>query len=299
MAGEQLVQRLARLIIAVPVSTPGDYTHVTRDVFEFNVGDKASDPANRVQFKIGKNLEKEPNTSEIIVTNLSPKTRARIQEKGSKITLFAGYKEVGMSKIFDGDVRTADQVREGASWLTKIRVGDGERSYRFAHASESFAPGTGAGDIIKFLANASGLALGNIPTDVINIGFSFDQGYAVHGLVSRELDRVVKAIPGGYTVSVQDGALQLLRVGSSLEASVPQDDTDSGLIGSPEMGTPDKKGKPALVKYKRLLTPVLPGSRRKLVSERYNGFVRVKKCNFDGDTYQGPWDVEIEGVIDG
>src|SRR5258706_12959850 len=102
-----------------------------------------------------------------------------------------------------------------------------------------------------------------------------------------------------YTWSIQYQSLQVLLPGGSVGGEIPVFSPSTGLIGSPEMGSPEKKGKPALVKFKALVRATKPGARVKLESERYDGVVLVKKANFDGDTRGGDWYVTIEGVNHG
>lgn len=260
-------------------------------------GDGDTSVGLRVQFKIHKNEEKDPNTSEITVTNLSESTRQSLQKKNVRAILEAGYATTGMSRIFVGDARSVDHVRNGADFDTILRLGSGERAIRFARAQESFAPGTPAGAVLRFLVGQSGLASGNAE-DVARVldGRTLQQGYLVEGKTSNSLDRFLKSV--GYRWSVQDEALQILLPGQSVAVQIPEVSADTGLIGSPEMGCPEKKGKPALVKFKTLLLPTRPGGRVRLRSERYNGQVRVKKCTFDGDTRSQTWYTEIEGVIE-
>lgn len=291
----ELYGRKCKVTIAIPVSTPGDFAHVTSDVIEINGGDDPENPGMRVQFEISRNSEKDPNTSQVIVTNLAPSTRGQLQKKGVKLTLEAGYESVGTSRLFIGDVRTTDHVRNGSDWDTTMKLGDGERAFKFARVSESFSPGVGAGDVLQYLAQQSGLAIGNIPTVVANLTTSFDQGYVAYGKWGNVFDRLVKSL--GYVWSIQDGALQVLLPGQSNTAAVPNITPDSGLIGSPEMGTPEKKGKPALLKFRSLLTPVIPGGQVHLQSLRYDAFVRVKKVKHTGDTHGNEWYSDIEGVI--
>lgn len=291
-ANERLYGRKARVILAIPVSTPGDYQHVTTDTIEIN--DSSAAPGLRIKFKIVKTDEKDPNSSEITIVNLEPAHRAALQQKGVKATLEAGYEATGLTRIFFGDIRTTDHVRNGSSWDTVLKCGDGERSFQYARLTESFAPGTGAGDIVKRLAQASGLAIGNVPDQVLNIQLSYDHGYCVAGLVSKSLDKLLKGL--GYTYSIQDGALQVLTPNSTIGGEVPVLSPSTGLIGSPEMGSPEKKGKPALLKFKAYLFPARPRGRVKIESDRYNGFFRVKKATLSGDTRGPEWYTEGEGV---
>jgi hypothetical protein len=293
--GDTLFGRRARVTVSIPVDTPGDFTHVTTDEMVINGGDDPSAPGLRVKFKIDKTDQKDPNSSIVIITNLSPSSRARLQKKGVKLTLEAGYQATGVSRIFVGDVRTVDHVRNEADWDTTLKLGDGERAYRFARVAESFAAGTPKAVILQRLANLSGLVLGNVPNQAGALRGSFDQGYSATGRWSDVFDRFVKSL--GLTWSIQDGALQVLAPGQAQQAQVLEISPSTGLVGSPEMGTPEKKGQPALLKFKFLLQPLLPGGQVKLVSARYNGFVRARKVSIEGDTRGSEWYTTVEGVI--
>jgi hypothetical protein len=289
-----LAGRRCRVVIAVPVTS--DFHSTTFDELEINGGEGGGrDPGLRVAFKIEKSDGKEPNHSEITITNLSPDSRGKLQKKGVKVTLEAGYDQTGVSKIFRGDARTIDHVRNEATWDTKIKCGDGERAWRFARVNESFAAGTRAGAVLDYLAQQSGLQIGSVPSVVVNLTTQYDHGYVVSGRWSDEMDRLVKSI--GYKWSVQDETLQVLLPGAASKAAVPEISPTTGLIGSPEFGTPEKKGKPALVKFKSLLMPTQPGARVKLKSDRYDGFVRVKKVSIEGDTHGGSWYTTYQGII--
>lgn len=289
-----LFGRRCRVVVATPSAE--DFRSTTFDELEVNGGEGTDGESGlRVAFKIERSDGKEPNKSEVTISNLSPDTRGKLQKKGVKVTLEAGYDATGLARIARFDVRTIDHVRNGADWDTKFKGGDGERAWRFARVSESFAANTGAGDVLDYLANASGLQVGNVPNVVGNLLVRYDHGYVVSGKWKDEMDRLVKSI--GYVWSVQDETLQVLLPGQPSTASVPFISPDSGLIGSPEFGTPEKKGKPALVKFKSLLMPTLPGARVRLKSERYDGHVRIKKCETAGDTHGGDWYVTIQGTL--
>ena len=80
-------------------------------------------------------------------------------------------------------------------------------------------------------------------------------------------------------------------------ALIPEISVDSGLIGSPEFGTPEKNGKPALVKFTSLFTVTQPGARVHLKSERYNGEVLVVKSQFVGDTHGRDFYTHYQGTL--
>ncbi len=295
--GDNLFDRRCRLTIANPVDTPNDFTTTTTDVIEIDGGvtDDRAVAGMRLKFRITKTDKKEPNTSEITVTNLSPDRRKSLQKKGVKVMLEAGYRDTGVAKIFTGDVRSIDHIRSTADFDTTMKLGDGERAWNFARVSESFSPGTRAADIGKALGKALGIGLGNLEKILSENTGIFDQGYAAAGSAAREFDRFMRSQK--LLWSVQDSEIQVLKPGQVLEAPIPYFTADSGLVESPEMGTPGKKGKPALVTFKGLLQPVKPGTKVKLKSERYDGLVKVKSCTYDGDTHGGAWYVTISGEV--
>lgn len=310
VSGKALFDRRCKLTIANPATmanpTDGqivdpykDYSKTFVDVIEINGGttDNRDVLGLRIKFKIDKTLKKQPNTSEITVTNLSPTRRASLQKKGVKVLFEAGYKELGLSRYFAGDVRTIDHVRDGADWNTVIKLGDGERAWKYARVSESHAPGTRAADVIKSLGKALGLDLGNLDDQVAGIDAVFDGGFAAVGSASKAFDRAIQAVRKSW--SIQDGELQILDPYSDevLDLPIPEITPDTGLIGSPEMGAPKKKGGSPLVHFTSLLIPTKPGAKVKLVSNRYDGYVRVESCSFTGDTSGGDWYSVIDGTV--
>lgn len=292
-----LFDRRCRVTVANPSTDTTNFSDKSTDVIQIDGGttDQTDVPGLRVAFSIAKTDKKEPNTSQITVTNLSDSRRKSLQKVGVKILLEAGYKELGVTKFFSGDVRTIDHVRNGADWDTTFKLGDGERAWKYARVNESFAAGTRAADALTTIAKKVGLQVGNLSQQANLVNAIFDQGWAACGSASRAFDQIVRSI--GKTWSIQDDTLQILDPFGTVDLPVPVISVDSGLIGSPEMGTPPAKGKPAMLKFTSLLIPVKPGAKVKLESERYNGYIRIHKVNFIGDTAGGDWFSHMEGTI--
>ena len=260
-------------------------------------GDDPKEPGLRITFKITKTSQKEPNAGEITIYNLSPDSRGALGTKGVKVLLEAGYVATGLAQCFIGDARTIDHIREGADWKTIVRLGDGERAFQFARASESFAGGCTVGDVVRYCAGAMGLAMGNVGTEAAKLATKLQHGWVSHGAASSELDRIVRSV--GYSYSIQDGQVFVMAPGQALTQAIPDLDSTSGLIGSLQMGTPEKKGKAAALKFRALLMPqAMPGGRIHVKSERYNGVFRTRKVEHSGDTRGGEWYSDFESVAD-
>ncbi len=246
----------------------------------------------RVNFKIEKTVTKEPNRALIQIFNLASSTRAKLQARGTRVLLSAGYGE-DLSLLFDGDSRTIDHVRDGADWVTKIQSGDGERHQRYAVFSGSFRPGAKIKDIVLQLVNALQLDPGNAAAQLTNVVDQFVSGYASHGKASTELDSILSGL--GIEWSIQDGQIQLLAPGEVTKDSAVLVNQQSGMVGSPEHGTPEVLGGPGILRVKSLLNPLIkPGRRIKVESVSTNGFFRVEKVSHSGDTHKGDWYSTVE-----
>lgn len=247
----------------------------------------------RAQLRVMKTAEKEPNTAAVTVFNLSEQSRAAMQKKGLKVIVEAGYTGT-IAQLFSGDARQVDHVREGPSWLTKIQCGDGETAYQYATVSENFRPGTAFGDVFAKVARATGWDVTDATATVrAAVPTVFRQGYAACGRASAEVDRLLRG--RGLEWSVQDGRLQVLGLGKVTRETAVVLSAATGLIGSPALGTPAKKGKPALMKIKSLLQPELrPGRRVRVQATAVNGDFRVVTVTHSGDTHGQEWYSEIE-----
>jgi hypothetical protein len=252
----------------------------------------------RAVFKVVKTHKKEPNTLDLKLTNLAEKTRGLMKTKGAQVILTAGY--VGQaSVIFEGQARTIDHVRTGSDWVTHIQCGDGERAFQLSRFTQSFKPGTPVVDVVRAGARALGVGLGNLEEALARGGFrgnlsQFASGYSAKGRASSELDRLFRTLGLGW--SIQDGNLVILKDGETLQDRAILLSPDTGLIGSPDHGAPNKKGGPSELKAKCLLQPQLKlGGRVELRTESIQGAqYRVDKLEHEGDSAGGNWYSSLE-----
>lgn len=250
----------------------------------------------RVTFKIKKTLSKEPNTADIEIYNLSADTRRAMRTKGALVTLEAGYKKEN-GVIFTGDARTIDHVRAGPDWITRIRCGDGEKAFQFNNAVISARPNAKRTDVAKKVIDALGLKPGNALGQIAGaVGAGTDRflkGYSFAGNAAKALDDLVRA--AGLTWSIQDGEVQVLAADGKRREIAFRLSPDSGLIGSPEHGTPDKKSKKSKLKARTLLRAELkPGSAVVIDSEATKGNYRCDTVNHIGDSFSNDWFSDLE-----
>lgn len=249
----------------------------------------------RTVFKIEKTLEKHPNTAEIAVYNLAEKSRRSMQRKGAPVLLQVGYETATQAIIFTGDARLIEHKVEGPDWITKIESGDAERAIAGAHMSESFAEGTRVLDIVGAAVREMGIDPGNIYARASELQRTMASGYTAHGRASQVLASVLAG--EGFTFSIQNGRLQILKPAESSTETVFVLNSRSGLVGSPEHGTPPKKGKPATLKITSLLLPTLaPGRRVQVDALATKGLYKIEKLTHRGDTHGGEWLTEMEAT---
>jgi hypothetical protein len=145
----------------------------------------------RVKFTVKKTAKPEPNVGDVTIYNLNEDSRRALKHKGEQVSIEAGYPDT-IAQIFSGNASFIDHSHEGADWLTKAQLGDGERAFRWATKSESFKPGTPISYVCQQLAKATGLDVTDATKVLGGLTGQFAQGFAVSGRVLPELTALLK-----------------------------------------------------------------------------------------------------------
>lgn len=248
-------------------------------------------------FSVTKSLDREPNTAEIKIWNLSETSRQSAEQaENQRVRLEAGY-EIGdgTSVIFEGNLRKASSKREGPDIVTTIEAGDGERAYRGSRVNRSFGPGTSLRAVIEALGDAMGLGTGNLPNVASEVNFeglgdTFAEGVVISGAAREELSGLLDS--AGIEWSVQNGNLQLLVRRRALDATAIRLSSETGLVESPAI---DSEG--VMTAKALLISEIFPGRKVQIDSEFVTGFYRVTKATYTGDTAGTDWYVNIEGRV--
>jgi hypothetical protein len=254
--------------------------------------DKLAIAGLRVVFKVEKTLKLEPNNSEIQVFNVSPTSRAQMPAEGATIQLQAGH-EGNEAVIYSGQAHFIDHVFDGPDCVTKIECSDGAVAMQ-TPVAQSFAPGTTTGGVVERLSQTIGVGVGNLNQKLPGLNQQYSQGHVAKGRAVRELKVVLAR--AGMTFSIQDGQLLILKGRETTQTTVYKLNSETGLIGSPQHGTPPKKPEdPHLLKVKSILLPqVLPGRLIELDAINKKGLFRVEKLTHKGDTHGDDWFSEME-----
>lgn len=248
----------------------------------------------RVQFKIEKTTDKEPNTCELTITNLAEGTRANLCKKPLIVRVDAGWEEDGGARhLFGGDLRYGYSKRDGTDWSTILQLGDSSRAFQNARVNRSYAAGTSVLVALREAARSMGVGLPkNVEADA-DLQRAFSAGVQLHGPAADELARLLA--PYGYSFSFQDGRLQILKDDEVFATRALVISQDTGLLGSPEFGAPSKDGKPPTLTIRTLLYPqVTPGGMLSVQSESINGIFRAERVTHNGDSHGDDWCTEIE-----
>lgn len=250
----------------------------------------------RVKAKIKRSLRFEPNTADIQIYNCNEEHRSQMKGRWIPIVLEAGYGD-HLGRIFSGEARFIDHVKEGADWISKCQCGDGERAFRFTRLSKGYGTGTGVLQVAKDLVAALGSAAAGTSTNLAaNLTDQFAGGYAVHGQAGRELTKILSG--RGLEWSIQDGKIQVLPIGKPNGGTAILLSPTTGLVGSPEHGTPSPQQPQSsqhTLTLKCFLQPtIIPGVAIQLSSRSAKGLMRAATVSIDLDTHGGPFYDEIE-----
>ena len=250
----------------------------------------------RMSFTVKRTLKPDANSASVEVFNLSATSRAGIKRKGVRVILEAGYADVGLETVITGDCRLASHEQSGTEWVTRFELLDGGRVLRYGRASTSYAPGTPVSKAVGDLAGKLGLSGGQLAKQLPSLAAKTLNGIVTHGSVPETLDKLLK--PQGYSWSVQDGKLQVLKGDSDHTELIPLISTDSGLIGSPKLLTPDKNEGRSLLSFTSLLNArIRPGCLVAVQSKQFSGQFRVETVTHKGDTHGTDWTSEVEAIL--
>jgi hypothetical protein len=250
----------------------------------------------RISFGVKKSLSKTPNTCEVKIYNLAPLTRGEVEEDGVQVKVEAGYD--GVTKLlFQGDVRSAFSETDGAHWVTTMHLADGGKAFGNARGNRSYRGGTRVITILRDLAKSFGLEL---PRDVLaapELRTQFAAGYVLDGPVRDHLTTLLDRF--GYSWSIQNGRLQVLRDDAVVAGTVREISEATGMLGSPAMDKPKKKGGRTVSVRNQLYPELAPGGAIVLKSLQINGQFKIKEVVHQGDTHDDgddSWTTSVEAT---
>lgn len=254
-----------------------------------------SSDGTRVSFSVKKGLGKDPNTAEVKIYNLAESSRADFARTPLRVRIEAGHGDE-YRLLFVGDLRPGSGSKlERPTWETKLLLGDGSRAFANARVNKSYKKGTPFRTVLREAAGSLGLKLPKEIDASPNLQSQLATGEVLTGWASDELTRLLA--PYGYGWSIQNGSLLILRDEDTRPDTARVIDVENGpMIGSPEMGTPDKSGKAPTMNVESMLYPeITPGGKIDVRSLSIRGLFKVLSVEHTGDTHGGDWKTKIEG----
>lgn len=238
----------------------------------------------RMTFDIVKSSDDKSNTAKIEVYNLSPEHQSQIIKEWNDIKLMAGYK--GNERlIFQGQIRTAIPRVSGTDRIVTIECGDGDREILKGFINRTLEAGSTADDVVNECQKAMFDVKASYKDNLLKM---YSRGRVLSGRASDILTEQCKSDDAQW--SIQDGQLVLLKGGNVIPNAAWLISQDTGMLGSPE---PTTDG----VKVKTLLNPAyMIGGVAKVDSLIFGGAIRIEKLIHRGDTHEGEWASELEGL---
>lgn len=245
----------------------------------------------RVVFKVERAHSPDANGASIQVYNLNRSSRDLLADDDTVAQLEAGY-GTARPQIFKGRISKTTTKRNGSDRVTTLETEDGADQLAKARVSASFAAGARLADVFNTVKDDLGVGVGNA-IEAFNEGnftralTQFSQGIVLRGNGREMIDRLTKA--AGLEWSIQDEQLVITKPGEPLPGEAVVLSEGTGLVGSPEAG---EKG---IVRARALIQPGLDPARRvKIESDEIDGFYRVVRSTYTGDSHGPDWYCDLE-----
>lgn len=261
--------------------------------------------ALRITFATKKGDVETPNSAEINVYNLSDDTAARIRREFMQVYLSAGY-EGNTGTIFRGNIRQVRLWREnGVDTVLAILAADGDRAYNFATVNTTLAAGSKPADRVRVCQGsmeAKGTKAGYAP-DLG--GQPLPRGKVMYGMARQYMRD--EARDTGTDWSIQDGKVQMVPRRGYLPGEAVVLTHETGLVGSPEQ-TQDGISVRCLLNprlrvggrirlnnasVKTMQTPLKLAAGQQAARLDADGFYRIIKVEFRGDTRGNDWYADL------
>lgn len=251
----------------------------------------------RVAFDITKTNKKSANNAKIMIYNLNESNKSILKTKEDlSLTLEIGYGINNIDLLFTGDIVRSSTQRSGPDFISTIEVDDGDQALTTATLDKSYVAGTNmktvVNDALQSMKDAGQVIIGtvnNIKDDIAQNGFS------ASGLAANVIEQITKK--QGLEFSVQDNETQILGEDEDTGEEAIVLTPSTGLIGSPRIGLIGKEAaKIDGIEFKALIqtTRFKPGRVAQIKSREVDGFFKILKSKFTGDTHAPAWFVTCE-----
>jgi len=232
---------------------------------------------------------KRANKCEVKLYNLNNLSLGWLEQSGLAIQVLAGENLPQQLFLGDIDPRGVETELTPTDRVTTIKAGDGRRNYRDATFVRSYPSSVLSDVILADILTSIGLPLGY--RDPLLTSVLYPTGTAWATRAQAALDDVVGAMGG--TWSIQDGAIEIVAIGSTVPDTAVLISAATGMRGSP------KRTDRGVAVTSGLLPSVRPGRIVAIESLRVSGFYRVSRVRHDIDSRGLRWETTLEGELVG
>jgi len=250
----------------------------------------------RVAFELVKTSLPRANELTVSIYNLSPSSRAQVEQIGARLVLSAGYTRDIIKTLAVGDVSSYETLTDGnGDRVTTLICGDGVRALRDTRIALSYMGGIAAQQIVTDISGAMALDSVDILADLSG---GYRNGYSYSGQARGALDELASRF--NFDWSIQNGELKILERRTADTRDVVVLTPQTGLIGSPapldDLGTAmAQNAQQAGLTVECQLQPRLyPASVVELRSRDYTGRYRIETVIHRGDTHGNDWRSELQ-----
>ena len=250
----------------------------------------------RVSFEVQMSRGTAAHTAKIRLYNALPTTLAALDGTDPTVLLQVGYgdplvrgggagipRTIFLGKVIRNGLKTQ---REATDRITTIEARDTPGVYEAPPVQLVYSQPVSHADVVRAVAGALGVSVGalSLPVEI-----TLTQGGTFSGNPRTILDTI--AASAGATWWVSDGVLYMAGEGEAVAAAAPSfSATQGNLIGSPEKK--DRRG----VKIRGLLDATMrPGRLFVVDSPTLSGTFVATDVRFVGDSWEGPFYVELIG----
>lgn len=185
--------------------------------------------ALHIEFEINFSDGEEPDTSEVIIYNLSDDSIEAIKRDGY-CYVDAGYREMrNKANILTGEIEDVETEWQGMDKITTIKISDGGKSWRTTMHNQTYAEGTTATQVLTDLANKLGyeiVAIKPVQEIVYKLGLTLTKS------ASKSLQQIVHDTKSKMFINKDRIVIRGMKEGYQTGFVLNQ---DSGLVGTPSL----------------------------------------------------------------
>ncbi len=186
----------------------------------------------RISLELSRQIDRSQDKGSVEIFNLSPEHAGRIEERGERIIVQAGYKDRA-AIIFQGEVQRVIRKRERLSHITAIALGDLVRDRKVLSGTYNrswVGPASVREIAVDIISEGFGLLAG--PLEAIPEEATFTNFYWAGSPAVAALDALLGSV--GATWFERDGVVRVNRPGfCQTDAPILDVSPETGMIESP------------------------------------------------------------------